>query len=119
MLPDFSCAAFKRSVLCMLRLRSKHPSKRFFSDYRCQLRFSQEQGTVGLFEVRVFFVGQESAPVGLEVPAVVAFLRAGHPPGGNEHETKIELLEGDSVTATGTIYVFGQSVPSAQDDFGE
>ena len=108
MLPDFSYPAFRRAALCMVRLSESQASRK--SDYRCQLRFPTAHGLVGLFDVRVFFVGQGDATAGTLVPAVLAFLDLHHPLTSEMGGTEFELLEGETVTATGRVHMVGDGV---------
>jgi translation elongation factor EF-Tu-like GTPase len=104
MQPDFSKPAFAFAALCDVRFRSRDEGGHagpFHSDYRCQLRYVEEQVDV---DVRIYLIGCESVPAGDESPSVLAFLDCEPERERCRAGMKFELREGGIVTGTGIIH---------------
>src|SRR6478609_6622979 len=103
MQPDFSKPAFSIVALCGVQFNSRDDrGGEFHSDYRCQLRYNDEQEVV---DVRVYLVGRESIAAGGSSSRVVAFLDFERERERCKAGRTFELREGTNVTATGTVHV--------------
>lgn len=107
MLPDFSKPGFSFVALCSIRFNSAAEGGHagpFRSDYRCQFRYMDDQQ---LYEVRVYFVGQQTANEGEEFPVILAFLDWEQQRDRCRVGTRFDLREGGMVTAKGLVQTGG------------
>ncbi len=106
MLPDLSKPAFAFVALSFLRFRSGEEgggAGPYQSDYRCQLKYTNDPQNVVDAEVRVYFVGREKVNAGDDVPALVTFLDWEQQREKCREGSVFELREGPKVTATGVV----------------
>lgn len=106
MILDLSKPAFSFVALCSVRFNLASEgghSGPFQSDYRCQLRYLDED-TQQLHEVRVYFVGHHTANSGEEIPVLLAFLDWESQLVRCKVGVKLELREGITVTAKGLVH---------------
>ena len=87
----------------MVTFHHRESGKAYHSDYRCQFRLVDESSKVKPLDVRVYLVGGNVTEVGIQVPAILAFLELRH---GQEHcqlHSQFCLSEGTAITATGVV----------------
>ena len=105
MLPDFTKPAFALAALSVIRIRDLDEGlvRELRSDYRCQLRYADQEGAVADVDVRVYFVGQAAGTSGPDVPVIVAFIDWSSQMNSCHAGACFELREGGHVTALGTV----------------
>ena len=110
MAPNFSSLAFSFFALGEVTFRKQEPrtdDRTFQSDYRCQFRYADAQDS--RVEVRVHFIGQDTARSGEDVAVLLAFLNWKRERTRCRVGRKFELCEGDAVVARGVVQAIGSS----------